>query len=528
MILGMFGIQNVYGENAISQINSSSSNLQVTIGRVSGKAGQEAVVPITFYNVPKSGINNCNFALEYDTNALEFKSMEAGSIVSLPIANFAYHRRDNIINTVFSDESLGSLQIVSDGAFAYIKFIIKKDISGGVYDIKLSGKATFSCLNGMGLKSIPFVFTDGYVIAQKVDTSVPDRKYSVNIELGKVNGKAGSEITVPVKFDNIPPMGINNCDFIIGYDTEGLEFKSVEPGDIVTFPLGCFNYHKSQDGRINFLYNDETQGAMPIVKNGVFAKITFKIVDNAKAGIYGVSKFSVGFFSGFINGKLSNITPIFSEGYINIEQAATSIPTNTPTNTPTITPTSTPTITSTSTPTSTPTNTPTSTPTITPTVTPTPTNTPVSIPSSPQYDMNVDIGKVVGATSEEVVVPITFDKIPSIGINNCDFILGYDSTALEFKRIEAGSIVTDPLRNFSYSNPFDGQINLLFVDESISNMPIVKSGVFAIVVFKVKDNTPSGTYYVNKQRVGSFSGVLDRLLAPINAKFYDGYVKIRK
>lgn len=508
----MFGIQNAYGENTISHINSSSSSLQVTIGRVSGKAGQEMVVPITFYNVPKSGINNCNFTLEYDTNALEFKSMEAGPIVSLPIANFAYHRRDNIINTVFSDESLGSLQIVSDGAFAYIKFMIKKDIPGGIYDIKLSGIATFSCLNGMKLKSIPTVFTDGYIIAQKADISIPDRKYSVNIELGKVNGEAGSEITVPVKFNNLPPMGINNCDFIIGYDTEGLEFKSVQPGDIVTYPLGCFNYNKSQDGSINFLYNDETQGAMPIVKNGVFAEITFKIIDNAKTGIYGVSKISVGLFSGFVNEKLRAITPIFSEGYVNIEEAVTSTPTNTPTSTPTITPTSTST----------------NTPTSTPTVTPTPTNTPAVTPSNTQYDLNIKIGKVAGAAGREVVVPITFDKIPSIGINNCDFILDYDSTALELKRIEAGDIVPDSSRNFSYNKPFDGQIYMLFVDQSQSNMPIKRNGVFAKVIFKVKDNAPSGTYYVNKQHVGSFSGSLGSKLAPINAKFSNGYVKIRK
>jgi hypothetical protein len=89
VVLGMFGIQTVYGENGTNEVNSSSSSLQVTIGRVSGSAGTEVIVPITLYNVPKSGINNCNFSLEYDTNALEFKSMEAGAIVTLPVANLS-------------------------------------------------------------------------------------------------------------------------------------------------------------------------------------------------------------------------------------------------------------------------------------------------------------------------------------------------------------------------------------------------------------------------------------------------------
>jgi len=59
-------------------------------------------------------------------------------------------------------------------------------------------------------------------------------------------------------------------------------------------------------------------------------------------------------------------------------------------------------------------------------------------------------------------------------------------------------------------------------------MPIVRNGVFARIVFKVKNNAPDGTYYVSNKQDGSFAGTLDDKLVQINPKFNDGYVKIRK
>ncbi|HEY9061325.1 MAG TPA: S-layer homology domain-containing protein, partial [Pseudobacteroides sp.] len=183
---------------------------------------------------------------------------------------------------------------------------------------------------------------------------------------------------------------INNCNFIVGYDANVLEYKSVAAGDIVPLAVANFVSNKSSEGKINFLFNDATQKDMQIVNSGVFASITFKVKSTAANGIYSVSKDSVGSFSGLIDGIMTPIGASFTDGSVTIETVPSSTVTSTPATTPataTVTPTATsatPT-TATVTPTATPETTPT-TATVTPTATPeaTPTTATVTSTATPE------------------------------------------------------------------------------------------------------------------------------------------------
>jgi hypothetical protein len=484
MVLNLLGMGNVYGQNAISTDGSLGKDFHVTFGRVTGEAGKEVVVPITFYNVPKPGIASCFFSLEYDNEVLEYEYVEAGAIVTQPLFNFAFMHDNNKMSFLFHDPTnYGYEPIVSDGVFAYIKFKIKKTSSSGAYSIKL--KESHDILDS-NYKNISTQFIDGYVLVYQTETSIPDYKFNVDVEIGKVEGEMGKEVAVPIKFNSLPEIGINNCNFVLEFDSKVLEVKRVEAGSIVSFPLGNFNCNTSEAGRMNFLYNDETAGAMPIIKSGVFAQIIFKVKENVKRGIYGINKISTGSFSAANKGKLISLSSTFSDGYVAIGKPQIETPTNTPTNTPT------------------------------------------STPADSLHDLNVSIGQTVAAPGEKIIVPITFNNISSIGINNCDFIVGYDNEKLELVGVEAGDIVPLPEMNFSYNKSADGQINFVFADETQSQMPIVSDGLFARIKFKVKDGVQSGIYNVFKFRIGAFSGLSSGILKPIDVKFNDGFVKIEQ
>ncbi|HEX9060792.1 MAG TPA: cohesin domain-containing protein, partial [Clostridia bacterium] len=148
-------------------------------------------------------------------------------------------------------------------------------------------------------------------------------------------------------------------------------------------------------------------------------------------------------------------------------------------------------------------------------VTPTPASaTPTPFPTG----FAATIGTVKGAVGDTVLVPVTFNKIPS-GINNCDFSITYDSTALSLTSVDAGSIVTNPTVNFS-SSLSSGKAVILFTDETQGTQPITKDGVFANLSFKILSNTGS---VVKLGAVGAFSDVN---LKDINVAFSSGRVDV--
>nr|4UMS_A Chain A, CELLULOSOMAL ANCHORING SCAFFOLDIN B [Pseudobacteroides cellulosolvens] len=142
------------------------------------------------------------------------------------------------------------------------------------------------------------------------------------------------------------------------------------------------------------------------------------------------------------------------------------------------------------------------------------------------YWMNVVIGKMNAEVGGEVVVPIEFNNVPSFGINNCDFKLVYDATALELKNVEAGDIIKTPLANFSNNKSEEGKISFLFNDASQGSMQIENGGVFAKITFKVKSTTATGVYDLRKDLVGSFSGLKDNKMTSIGAEFTNGSITV--
>lgn len=114
----------------------------------------------------------------------------------------------------------------------------------------------------------------------------------IEATFGKAEGKAGDTVEVPLSFKGIPSIGLDGCDFVLAYDKNSLEFAGVEPGDIIP-EITSFNSANEKEGQIKmaFLSQKET-----LKKEGIFAKLKFKIKSDAKPGNAFVKLDSVGSF----------------------------------------------------------------------------------------------------------------------------------------------------------------------------------------------------------------------------------------
>lgn len=135
----------------------------------------------------------------------------------------------------------------------------------------------------------------------------------VNVRTGSGTAFIGGEITIPITFLNVPSAGINNCDFEIEYDSNAFEVVSVSAGNIVEMPIVNFGYYNdvsSGKGIITFCFVDGTFYS-PIVRNGTFANIKFRIKNTAPPAIYRFYRHSVGAFA---TPMLESLETVFSNG----------------------------------------------------------------------------------------------------------------------------------------------------------------------------------------------------------------------
>ena len=250
----------------------------------------------------------------------------------------------------------------------------------------------------------------------------------MDVVIEKVKAVAGENIVVPVEFNNVPEIGINNCDFILEYDESVLEFENAEAGIIIPDAQADFKSY-SVGGKIYFLYNDSLQGSNQIVNNGIFAKITFKVIKSATAGTYNISKYSVGAFSGMVNNKLTPIGTEFANGSITVE-SSTPVPSTTPTPTKVV-------VESPNNPggpiaVTTPTATATATPTTASVATATPTATPIIVveptKSIPGYNKDADLAVFISSDksryeeSSIITYSIEYKNIGKVNATNVKIV----------------------------------------------------------------------------------------------------------
>ena len=138
--------------------------------------------------------------------------------------------------------------------------------------------------------------------------------------------------------------------------------------------------------------------------------------------------------------------------------------------------------------------------------------------------MTVEIGKVTAAVGSKVEIPITLKGVPSKGMANCDFVLGYDPNVLEVTEVKPGSIIKDPDPSKSFDSaiyPDRKMIVFLFAEDSgRGTYAITQDGVFATIVATVKSAAAAP---ITLLEVGAFA---DNDLVEISTTFVAGGVNL--
>ncbi|AUG56476.1 S-layer homology domain-containing protein [Acetivibrio saccincola] len=140
----------------------ANSNISVKVATVEAKVGERIEVPVSFSNLPDSGINNCDFRLKYDKDVLEIVELKPGKIVTNPNINFRYNINDpGKVAVMFVDETgVGKELIKEDGDFIILVFKVNDSAKNGMSYIELTSRLTIS---GYDLVLLPTDFVKGGV-----------------------------------------------------------------------------------------------------------------------------------------------------------------------------------------------------------------------------------------------------------------------------------------------------------------------------------------------------------------------------
>lgn len=454
------------GETTYAALKDLSS-VTISAGTVNvAKPAEEISVPISFTNVPETGIVATDMTILYDSSQLEYISAEAGSIVTNPDKNFDINKEsDGVLKLLFMDEELLTDSISKDGVFVNLNFKVNNLVSTTYIKVFNPTVADVS-LNSIPVKTMDGIINLlGYVTTPPTPTTTPPPTPTATptptcfegfkIVAGNVTAKPNEEISVPIFFENVPPTWIAATDMTILYEPSELEFISAEAGDIVINPEANFASNKVSDGELKLLFMDETQQTEHIHKDGVFVVLKFKVCDCAD----GLAEIEIS--KPTAADRSLNIVPIKAvKGSVSVFDI------------------------------------------------------------NPK-DFTISIPDIETIENDIIAVPVNFENIPQKGIYVNSMTINYDSTKLEYLYYEAGSIVPNPSVNFAINKCEDGILKQLFIDESPEELVINADGVLTHLYFKVLGAKGESTSVKIKEAIAA-----DYDIKQINTKLIDGKIDI--
>lgn len=390
----------------------------IELGTVNTLPNENVTVPINFKNTPEKGVSTLDMTIYYDPNCLEYLSYESGSIIPSPKLNFAINNPSKgTLKFLFLDYTLSNKFISSDGLFANLNFKVL-----GPSGKSTSLNVTNASSGDSDLNYLYSAIVSGMVNISDNSATTPNPPSKFTVIVDSQDSKTGKIINIPVTLSNIPDKGISTCDLTISYDPTKLDFLNSEPGGIVNNPNRSFRLYYIDDKTIKIVFNGDTTEGECITFDGVFAILSFKVLETSDAST------SVEIIKSRIKDlELNIIIPSVVPGIFNITAA------------------------------------------------PIPTPTPVS-------NFAVNIGSTEGKTGDIISVPVSFTNIPSNGISSAGMNIYFDESKLEYLALEPGNIVPNLLTN---KKP-DGTIMLFATNANQTiDQYIKENGLFATISFKV-------------------------------------------
>lgn len=194
-------------------------DFQVNIGSTNGYTGDLVDIPVSFSNVPASGIQAIDMTLNYDGNQLEYVSYATGSIVSCPSDNFSLIKESDGKLKILSTDYLfvEGNDIKLDGLVVNLTF---KVLSSGESTVYASG-AKFQDTN---LNVINTVLVPGQVSLSET----PFISDKIGVYYGSFYQTPDRPSTFLITFKNLPSTALSSVSMTIDYDPTVLEFVDAE------------------------------------------------------------------------------------------------------------------------------------------------------------------------------------------------------------------------------------------------------------------------------------------------------------
>lgn len=127
--------------------NTTVSDIKVTIGSKSAVVGSIIELPITFTNIPETGIANLKFALQFNPQVIQLSTVTPGDIIK-ESKDFSYSvSTDGTLVFNFTDSTKTNNNIVKSGTFAVVKLYVRSSLSLDKYSISqvfVSGEGFYS------------------------------------------------------------------------------------------------------------------------------------------------------------------------------------------------------------------------------------------------------------------------------------------------------------------------------------------------------------------------------------------------
>jgi uncharacterized repeat protein (TIGR01451 family) len=141
--------------------------------------------------------------------------------------------------------------------------------------------------------------------------------------------------------------------------------------------------------------------------------------------------------------------------------------------------------------------------------------------------IKISMGSGSGDPEAAITIPLNMSAIPSNGINNINFTLGYDSNNLELVSITAGSLYDMPtdFAFYNKANTGNGEVSFLFSDSTQGSYSLKKEGIMAQLNFKIKKDAIQGVYKIQLKKFGSCSiWDANKKMMPGEVSFSDGTI----
>jgi gliding motility-associated-like protein len=269
-----------------SGVSTNNDPVNVTIGNVTGRVGQEIRVPITVSNFVD--IESIQFGFRYNPALLQFVRIDALNLQDLTLGSFGTPDNPNVdageITMAWSNMSSSATTVPNGTKIFELVFNI---ISGNQPStiISIAGDRIALEARRANVGAVPITPVNATVTIQPNDNPTGP----LTITAGSANGQIGQQVCIPFTVQNFT--NLESLQFGITYNTTILQFNSIRNFNLEGLSATNFGTPPAvAAGRIIFSWSNSVGGASSVPNNTAIFEVCFNAIAPGTATVgYGGS-----------------------------------------------------------------------------------------------------------------------------------------------------------------------------------------------------------------------------------------------